>query len=170
MERREYFRIKDVLQLSLKVLPKGFPCPFSTYIYYPVLNLDLNSYTDRLDQDLLKVLLSIEKKLDAILQYLCIEKAGFLDMEYKEVDLSAGGIAFETERSLSPGDLVELKLILNTTPPTYTVFYAKVNRVEISKPGMNKVSMEFQNVGEELRSTMVKYVLGRQRQMLSGNR
>lgn len=170
MERREYFRIKDVLQLSLKVLPRDLPCPFSTQIYYPAPNVDLNTYTDRLDQDLLKVLISIEKKLDAILQYLCVEKAGFSDMEYKEVDLSAGGISFETEKPLSFGDLVELKLILNTTPPTYTVFYGKVNRVEKLESGYNKVSMEFQNVGEELRSTMVKYVLWRQRQMLAGNR
>lgn len=173
MERREYFRIRDVVQLALKVLPKGSPCPLSNQVYHPFHGLGVSNYlgkAEELDKELLKVLTSIDKKLDAILEYLIVERAGFLGMEHKEVDLSAGGLSLETDIELTMGDIAEVKMVLNTSPPTYVILYGKVNRVEALGPGKKKVSMEFQNVGEDLRNVMVRYVLYIQRQMLSGSR
>ncbi|MFN3535715.1 MAG: PilZ domain-containing protein [Desulfatiglandales bacterium] len=170
MDRREYFRIKDILRLSLKILPKDSPCPFSTQLYQHWQRTDLGPIQSKVEPELFNLLVSIDRKLNAILEHLLAERAGFGEGDYYEVDLSAGGLALFPKEEISVGDLVEVKAILNTVPPTYVIVYGRVKRSETTDTGRLKISMEFQNVAEELRSTLVRYVLQRQREIISGSR
>ncbi|MEJ5300389.1 MAG: PilZ domain-containing protein [Thermodesulforhabdaceae bacterium] len=163
-ERREYFRVKDVLQVALKKLPPFSVLPTSRMVGYPLsVTSDFSVPSETVDPFIIRQFQAIHQKLDAILEYLCLEKLGFVEMEYKEVDFSAGGMRVATLDKFEEGDILEVKLVLPTAPPIYLICYGVVKRcTECDEK--REVAVEFTNMSEDIRSIIVKYVLQRQRQ------
>lgn len=163
-ERREYFRVKDVLQIGLKKFPSFEVVPMSRILGYPgSINLDMNVAPDTVDPFIVRQLQSIHQKLDAILEYVCLDKFGFTNLEYKEVDISAGGLRVKTTEFFEEGDILEIKMILPTAPPLYLICYGRVKRCS-NCIEQNEVALEFVSISEDIRSLIMKYVLQRQRQ------
>lgn len=164
VERREYFRVKDVLQIELKKFPSFEVVPTSRVLGYPSsINLEMSVAPDTVDPFVVRQFQSIHQKLDAILEYLCMDKLGFANLEYKEVDISAGGIRVKTTEVFNEGDILEVKIILPTVPPIYLICYGKVKRCS-NCIEHNEVALEFVSISEDIRSLIMKYVLQRQRQ------
>jgi len=163
-ERREYFRVKDVLQVAVKKLPPFSVLPSSRVVGYPVsIASDVVVAPETVDPFIVRQFQAIHQKLDAILEYLCLDKLGFVDMEYQEVDLSAGGIRFSSPEKFEEGDIVEIKLVLPTAPPFYIICYGVVKRCT-NCAEKSELAVEFTNMSEDIRSIIMKYVLQRQRQ------
>jgi len=168
VEKREYFRVEDVIQLSIKRMPRSQPIPLARQVCYPY-NMPEFAYRPEKagNEELFRLLLSISQKLDLILNYICIEKAGFGDMAYYNINLSAGGISIQTNEVYEIGEKLEIKLVLPTIPPTYLVCYGEVIRKEDSEIEKNKVAIQFINIPEDVRTAIVRYVLNKQRQLLT---
>ncbi len=167
-EKREYFRVPDVLKISLTKLMKGSPCPHARVIAYP-LSTAPQEYTMEGERDpvITKLLIDISLKLDTIIHYICVEKEGFVNLENREINLSAGGLQVRVQDPFQVGDLAEIKMVLPTLPPTYLICYGSVVRVEKAPGDDTLVSLEYVNMDEETRSVLVKYTLARQRQLIS---
>jgi len=163
-ERREYFRIKDVLQVAVKKLPQFSVLPSSRVVGYSAsISSDIVVAPDTVDPFIVRQFQAIHQKLDAILEYLCLDKLGFVNMEYQEVDISAGGMRFSSPEDFKEGDIAEIKIVLPTAPPIYLICYGLVKRCT-NCAERNEIAVEFTNMSEDIRSLIMKYVLQRQRQ------
>jgi len=168
MEKREYFRVHDVIKLSIKRIPESDPIPLSWQVCYPHCASDYYGTLEKVgNEELAKILLSIIQKLDVIVNYICVEKAGFVDMNYYSVNLSAGGINIKMKEVYEIGEKVEIKLILPTIPPTYLICYGEVIRKDDFETDKQAVAIKFINMTEDVRTAIVRYVLNKQRQLLA---
>lgn len=165
LERREYFRIKDVLQIGVKRFPQSEIVPMARIVGYPgsFRSSEINVPPDTVDPFIVRQLQAIHQKLDSILEHLCLDRFGFADLQYSEVDLSAGGIRIKTTEAFNEGDNAEIRMVLPTAPPLYLICYGKVRRCS-NCADQREVAVEFVNISEEIRSLIMKYVLQRQRQ------
>ncbi|MCX7822954.1 MAG: PilZ domain-containing protein [Syntrophobacterales bacterium] len=164
IERREYFRVKDVLQLSLRRLPNFEVMPMARVVgYFSSFPPDMGTAPETVDPFIARQLQTIHQKLDAILEYLYLDKSGFTNLQYHEVDISAGGMRVKVSEDFEEGDTLEIRLILPTAPPLYLICYGKVKRCS-ECANRKEIAIEFVNIGEDIRSLIVRYVLQRQRQ------
>jgi c-di-GMP-binding flagellar brake protein YcgR len=164
IERREYFRVRDVLQLSIKKLPPFSVLPSARFVGYPsTFSPDVNIASEDVDPFIVRQFQAIHQKLDVILEYLCLDKLGFTEMGYYEVDISAGGMRIVTSEQFEEGDNVEVRLVLPTAPPLYLICYGIIKRCA-NCTLRSEVALEFVNMSEDVRSLIMKYVMQKQRQ------
>jgi c-di-GMP-binding flagellar brake protein YcgR len=164
IERREYFRVKDVLQLTIKKLPPFSVMPSARFVgYTTAFSTDVNVPSDDVDPFIVRQFQAIHQKLDMLLEYLSLDKLGFNEVEYHEVDISAGGIRIITPERFEEGDNVEIRIVFPTAPPLYLICYGKVIRCT-SCNLRSEVAVEFVNMSEDVRSLIMKYVMQKQRQ------
>lgn len=176
-ERRLFFRLKDVLvftyrHLSPEAMPeflKSFAAstddPFSLTATLAGISQETHTLHRQLQSEaplVARYFSALERKLDLLAQAIFKETTP-KDQDTQEIDLSGSGMSFSTLESLTPGDLLELRLVLF---PTYTGILAsgKVIRCEKtgSRPCPYKIALEFVHIRETDRQCIVKHILDRQ--------
>ena len=179
-ERRQYFRIRHTLLMSYETIEtsdeslptKEIQPESSPYIH---LLKELNklerqnqSFTKTLQADQKAVsayITSLNDKLDLLAHFI----TNNLDVEYKEllqVDLSGGGIRFETETALDIDQELKMEIIL--VPEYYNILtYGKV--VDCHKlPGKKsfELAISFTQIHESDRDAIIKHVFEAQSKQL----
>ena len=167
-EKRSYFRVDDVIPIIAthvqdcrcigrsRILSLSEIEGLSTTDVY-------TSLDDR--QRLSKMLMDINTKLDFIINYLLLEKEGLLSAEKKPVNISAAGIRFSVSFPVKVGDVIEVKLLLPTCPPTALLLYGKVKRVKDLEDGTYEVALQYLNMTDSVRDEIIQYTLNHQREM-----
>lgn len=84
-----------------------------------------------------------------------------------DVNLSAQGIAFDSDRAVQPGDWAELTLQLTAVAAGVTIL-ARVVRCQPLKeqPGICRIALDFEHILEADRQSIARYIMERQRQQL----
>jgi hypothetical protein len=174
IERREYFRVKDVLPIIVQKI--GDMAGKKSRVlsgYYSGLG------TSRSAEDppdgivsprLWKVLCDINSKLDLILDKLSGKTEETSNALVKEVSLSASGLNYNTEDELSLGDLMEVKIFLPLHPPVWVVIYGNVTRISETNTKEREVAIHFNEVEDEVRDTLSYYTIKRQREIIMKQR
>ncbi len=168
-ERREFFRIDDIIAISARKI-----CPIekkaSRIKKGEIIELSEFEKPDpSISPGLWRLLNEINAKLDLILQSLDRDYKGLQEPRYQKVNLSAGGIRFITDEPVSRGDIMEIHMQLNTCPPLNIITYGEVVRVN-EKDGKYEIALSFKDIEDEIRETILRYTLQRQREIIKKER
>ncbi|HEX8948250.1 MAG TPA: PilZ domain-containing protein [Dissulfurispiraceae bacterium] len=87
----------------------------------------------------------------------------------KKVDLSGGGISFETPNRYATGDLVEINMVLDKVHEGVIVVHGEVVRAE-PLGGSFMLAVKFISVDERIRDLIIRYVFAREREIIAEKR
>jgi hypothetical protein len=181
LDRREFFRIDDIIPIGAKkishekkgpsritfgepqLLPPPYPLSDKGIMEIP----ETGQSQQGLDSAILRLLLEINKKLDMLLEER--GNSGEEEIRPQPVNISAGGIRFLTDEKVSKGDLMEIRMHLCTCPPLKIITYGEVVRVT-EKNNKYEVAVSFKNSEEEVREAILRYTLQKQRELLKKQR
>lgn len=170
-ERRETFRVEDVLLLLCRRLPPDVPLPRARILpgfsedYSPGGALE-EPPDESVNPHLWRMMLQIHDRLGLILQKLNLEAEGLTKAEPATVSLGTGGVKFTTGERWGSGDPVEVKLLLPLEPSLWIAVYGKVLRTENLGDGQLTVAVQFSEMDEAMQDTINRYTLKRQREVI----
>ncbi len=166
---REYSRVDGFLPVQIRPVSEvERPGVRSRTSYESALTeqLEMPESDDRVITQCLRVLNS---KLDTIIRMLAFQTMDYKSLKLEHVNISAGGIWTCWSEAISPGSLVEVRLMLPTSP--YTIFYVYGNVVKCDTIDQKSaISIEFTIIDEDIREHIAKYVFERQREILRKKR
>lgn len=174
-ERRECFRVDDVLPLAWRRMGKGFQYRRSRIIpEFDIEADDPNPFgSNRVSNSKLwNILVDINTKLRLIAERLGIEWEVPIKAEPKEVNISTSGIRFELNEAADIGDEFEIEMLLPTRPPTRLITYGRVVGLcgKGTEGGGCEVSLLFTDLDEAVRGEIFRYVFNRQREIIQKKR
>lgn len=187
-ERREYFRVEDQVTLEYRVITEAemecvlmrirdeVPDRFTVAASFAGTSRQMKHLLQNLSSqspDLALCLQALDKKMNLLAQLLVAETMNQEGTCLREVSLSAGGLAFNAERELRSGELLETRMVLF---PSVTGILAVAQVVSCERRGdVNggmpwRVAVEYQSIRESDRDLLVKHLLGRQTELLRARR
>ncbi|MBF0516206.1 MAG: PilZ domain-containing protein [Nitrospirae bacterium] len=175
-EQRDFFRVDDSLSIVVKKINGKSTARKSKIISeFGKEMSNLRSYSVDIPDEtvspvLWKMLLDIDMKLGLVLDKLSLQKEGLVDAEEKDVNISASGIRLACRTQFVKGDLVEVKMLLPSSPPVGLVVYGHVVMTACLSNGDCEVSINFTNVEEDVRDEIIRYTLNRQREIMRKQR
>jgi hypothetical protein len=116
---------------------------------------------------------ALDKKINLLAQLLVAETMNQEGACMREVSLSAGGVAFNAEREIRPGELLETRLVLF---PSLTGILSVAQVVSCERRGeVNggmpwRVAVEYRYIREPDRDLLVKHLFSRQTELLRARR
>lgn len=181
-ERRRFFRIEDTVNLFYKVIDDENVSDLS-YVSDDVLsNSSLAAVLDAISQEARIIGFRLEKKEPEIFEYLKLMDAKinmiaqavtmqgnhFGEHDTRDVNISASGLAFNTDEELKAGQFLEIKMML-TSCMAVIVVYAKVIYSlydEDNEDCPYHVGVDYINMKDEDRELLIKHVVKKQMQQI----
>lgn len=174
-DRRNFFRVDDVLPLVMKRVDMDISCIKARMLFtlqsreenplYPDLPPDEN-----IPPDLWKILLDINSKLNFVLEVLHPESQSLSQARNIPVSLSASGIRLKTESPFDLGDLLELRMMLQLQCPLWLALYGHVVKKTPVADDVYDMAIRFCDMDEEIRDKISQYCLKRQREIIREQR
>ncbi len=183
-ERRQYFRIRNSLFIRYEIIEPEIEtkrtAPSEPYmapsiqLLKKLYHLEQNNalFLNSLQPDQSGVsshLINTNKEIDKIVHFV-VNK---LDMEYRElvdVDLSGGGIRFESEHSIDINQKLKLEIVLI---PEFHHILIDAQVVDCQRDAKDKkfeLAITFNHIREVDRDTIIKHVLEIQSKQLRSNK
>ncbi len=170
-ERRSFFRVDDAFPIKIrKIKDRPLASRFLTY-YAPSKLSSVN--TDYYEDALIRTMQEINRKLDYLINTLILKDEGLLYEDVKPVNISASGIRIEMEEEVDVGDVIELKMVLPSTPPIALLTYGEVVRVQKKEKDGKTVyetALRFTEMSEDIRDEIIQYTLKREREIIKNKK
>lgn len=176
-DRRNYFRIEDVSILYHRVLSSKENIDEENLGQLSIDKLTLKARFESLSREmsplstalqdsspkLAQYLSAIDKKLNMLSEVIMDGAVDELDEKPQKVNISAGGLSFNSDEEVAPGSILELRIVLL---PTNIGVYSHARVVLCSKSpddeNSYKVAVEFIHMNEEFRDLISRHVLSRE--------
>lgn len=183
-ERRQYFRIKNSLFMSYEEIENGDPEQpvkevSSRSLRSMHLLKELNSileeneiFNQGLSEEQRKTknyLTSLNDKVTDITRYL-VKTLGVEYSELLEVDLSGGGVRFETDTPLTVNQVLKLDLVLVPEYYNLTSLGSVVDCSSLGASGLYEIAISFTDIQEADRDAIVRHVFKRQSEQLRSDK
>jgi len=180
-DRRRFFRIDDEVNLFYKIVDERTVLAASAVTDDLLSSCSLATAMDVLDQEARMIIYRLEKKEPEIAEYLKIldskikliaqeltrQDSDISESSVRNANISATGIAFESDESVEVGELLEVKLLLSSCFAVIAIFgkvvYCKENR-DNSMPF--QVGIDYINLKDQDREVLIKHVVKRQMQQI----
>jgi hypothetical protein len=174
VERREYFRVKDVLPMIAERV-EGLAGKRSRVLSGYFSGLSLSHGAEDLPDGitsprLWKMICDINSKVDLILDKLSGNTEETASAQVREVSLSASGVRYTTHKEYALGDPMEVKLFLPLHPPVWIVAYGIITRLEETDNQEYEVGIHFNEVEDDVRDILSYYTIKRQRELIMKQR
>ncbi len=183
-ERRRYFRIEDEIILFYRTIHPDevndstagsqemmLDC-FSLSSDLDILTQESRMLLRRIERTLPEVadfLKMLEKKVNLIAQKILLDESHAAQQTTRAVDLSASGLAFDSEKPLHADTLLELKMILSPELIGVVVrgkiVYCKENALHDERPSYH-IGVNFLALREQEREILVRHILKKEMQQL----
>ncbi|MEA2080696.1 MAG: PilZ domain-containing protein [Pseudomonadota bacterium] len=183
-ERREYFRIDDEVVLDYRQIGEGeadrlrekiesrLVDRFTAASSFTATSRQMTHVIHKVQNqspELARCLQAIDQKLNMIAQLFVSEEINLHEQPIREVNLSAGGIAFRARHEISIDSLLELRMVL--FPSLLGILtISRVNQCERVDDGNLKFPWQIAVVYEHLRETdrelLVRHIMSRETQQL----
>lgn len=182
-EKRRYFRVNDTINLLHKVIDERIldrlshvsgdilgNCSLKSAL--DVLTQDARSLMSRLerrDPEIFEYLKIMDTKINLIAQAVTLRDEQFSEHDARDVVLSATGLAFNNEKEIEAGSLLELRMLL-TSCMAVIVAYGRVVQCKTmylenpERPFL--ICVEYINLKEEDRELLIKHVVKKQLQQI----
>jgi hypothetical protein len=166
---REYSRVEAYIPLEFTLIdPQQTSCLRSRVAGEAIL-AEFKSLPDPDDQLIAEWLKVINTKLNSIIRMLTIHHEGFNQLAIRKVNISGGGISFTAGKSFSPGEILEMKVMLTMQNPLALFLYGEV--VEASKHSTEfDTSVQFIAIDDFIRDEVIRFVFEREREILREKR
>ncbi len=175
-ERRRFFRIEDEIVLVYRpVAPEDVPDSaafpeqmadhFSITSTLEFLTQESQAQLRRIQRDhpdVADFLQTLERKIDVLAQALIISNNQLVDQPTRKVNLSAAGIAFDTEQALDEGCMLELKMVVPPALVGILTFGKVVYCRENEGSHDYRVGVDFLSMREQDREFLIRHVVKRQ--------
>lgn len=176
-ERRDYFRVDDTARVCFRLRDPHLPLQEDTAYQQRKKQFGLKARLDHLTREMQPVhkmiaakngkvaryLAMIDEKLDLIADSLVINEAD-VDGCAGEVNIGAGGIAFDSPRAVMAGNMLEMEIVL--LPEQCVIFSAaKViacNKQEQDGEARYRIAVEFVDMDDDVRDQISRHVIKRE--------
>ncbi|MEQ1636779.1 MAG: PilZ domain-containing protein [Methylococcales bacterium] len=183
-DRRRFFRIDDDINLYYTVIDAKLVDDTSNFKQKALGSCSLSRALDRLTQESNTILRKIEakepevadylnvlnNKVDLIVQALMFQGIDFLEQKTRNVNLSASGLAFDNEEALKIDEYLEITMVLSSLVAVIVlhakVVYCKQNTENLLGKQSFLIGVEYVNIQEQDRETLIQYVVRRQMQQI----
>ncbi len=182
-ERRRFFRIDDTVNLFYKVVDEQTVLTASQLTDDLLSNCSLVTALDVLGQESRLIMYRIEKNEPEIAEYLKLMESkisllaqavmrqgnDFTDSNMRNANISASGLAFESDIAVEKGQYLEIKLLLTSCLAVIVIYgkviYCKEDKLgDISMP--YQIGIDYINLKEQDREVLIKHVVKRQMQQI----
>ena len=187
-ERREYFRIDDEVALDYRLISPGEAELLREKIKSRVVDrfTVASSFTATSRQmthvihkvqnqspELARCLQAIDQKLNMIAQLFVSEEMDLHEQSTREVNLSAGGIAFRSQQEMKIDSLLELRMVLfpslvGILTVSRAVQCERVNDANLKFPW--QISVVYEHLRESDRELLVRHIMSKETQQLRSRR
>ena len=182
--KREYVRIDDFLCIEYEVwkgdesavldrFRRSTPRKPPIHLTPPTrfTQKDERNVLEELEKEILKVIVGMDQKLDAVIRYLSGEnRKALLGFTNQWVNISGSGIRFVVTESLAEGDHLAVNLHLPDGGGVPVRFLGLVTRTQPpqthSARGGIEVGVHFRHIEEDDRDRIVRYIFSRQREVI----
>jgi hypothetical protein len=182
-ERREFFRIDDSIQVRCRVIDKD-QVPdsieqqlqagdrFTVMTRLQEISQHLSASLHRIEQrdlDIADYLKALDEKINLLGRSFLTEERELLEQPAQAVNLSAGGLAMDSDKRIEPGSTVELKMLLL---PSYAgvLAYGEVVHLEeahaVNPDFPYHVRINFSLIRPSDRDALIRHITRRQSEML----
>jgi len=163
-------RVEDVLLIDLKKI-EDISCTkarlysgFYSGIGLSVLEEDMPD--ESINPRLWKKLISIDAKLNLILEKLIQNSDGFNLAQNRQLSLSEEDIRVLTPDVFAVGDFIEIKMLLPVNTPVWIILYGRVLQAGSITPEKNEIWIQFSEMADDVKQIMGYYLLNRQREIV----
>ncbi|MCX8050166.1 MAG: PilZ domain-containing protein [Methylohalobius sp.] len=179
LERRRYFRIEDEIVLTYRpIAAEDMPASeqltsrlvdqFSVTAALEYLGQESQVQLRRIQRDspeVAKYLELLERKIELLAQAFMIHHNRLLHQPTCQVNLSASGIAFNTEQALTEGQILELKMVI---PPALVgiLTFGKVIYCRPQGESDYRAGVDFLDLRAQDREFLIRHVVKRQLSLL----
>jgi hypothetical protein len=187
-ERREYFRIDDEIALDYRLISQGeaerlrekiqsrLVDRFTAASSFTATSRQMTHVIHKVQNqspELARCLQAIDQKLNMIAQLFVSEEIDLYEQPTREVNLSAGGVAFRVQHEIKIDSLLELRMVL--LPSLVGILtISRVIQCERADDGNLRFPWEIAVVYEHLRETdrelLVRHIMSRETQQLRTRR
>jgi hypothetical protein len=170
-EKRGYFRVDDVFPVVSRKAGQD-PLPLKSRVFpgYSAEAPESSVPLDAVSPQLWRMLVDINTKLTLILQHLHLENEGLVRAEQRAVNISASGLRFTVNEAVEIGEVIEVKMLLPTSPPVGILTYGTVVRVNGLDGGQYEIGLHFSEMDDDVRDEIIQYTLKRQREVIRKRR
>lgn len=169
INQREYSRVTAYLPLDYKLLDRGQVQYVRSRVAGETILAEFKSLPDPDDQLIAEWLKTINTKLNSIIRMLTIQNEGFNALSIVKVNISGGGMSFNTGIQLQPGDILELKVMLTMQSPLELFLYGEVVEAGKHNPEYD-TSVQFIALDDFIRNEIIRFVFEREREILREKR
>jgi hypothetical protein len=167
--KREYSRVDAYIPLEYKLIKPEHKDTFRAHLAGESILAEFKSLPNPDDQLIAQWLQTINAKLDEIIRMMTLQHDGFNCLSITKVNISGGGMSLNTAKSFSPGDLLEIKVMLSLQKPMALFLYGEV--LEITKPHPEyDTSVQFINMDNFVQDEIIRFVFETEREILRGKR
>ena len=184
-ERRKFFRIDDLAVLTYKVVswadahsPQRLDAgilvdKFATKAHLDRLSRELQPLYNVIkssNSNIAEYLFTLDKKISLLSECLMADAVAENDIEPRKVNISGGGVLFESDKPVATGAMLELKMKL-LPKHIYVYSYAKVISCmaleEDSENKQYKIAVKFEYMEDDVRDLITRHVLARERALIN---
>jgi hypothetical protein len=170
VEHQSSFRVDDVLLIALKNI-EDISCTKARlysgfYSGVGISVLEEDKPDESINPKLWKKLISIDAKLNLILEKLIQSSDGFNQVQNRQVSLSEEDIRILTPEVFDVDDFIEIKMLLPVNTPAWIVLYGRVSQVRNIAPEQNEIWIQYSEMGDDVKQIMGYYLLNRQREIV----
>lgn len=169
MRMREFSRVDAHVPFSVRVVPPEERPNIRAKISGETILAEFQTLTELEDKLLSDWLKMLNAKLDSIINMLTFQREGFGSLPFAQVNISGGGLGFNSREKYNQGDVLEIKMILPMMPPVALYIYGEVVKIE-QQINSYAIAVKFIAMDEDIRDEIVKFVFRRQREMLREKR
>ncbi|WP_297214086.1 MULTISPECIES: PilZ domain-containing protein [Thermodesulfovibrio] len=167
---REYSRVDATIPLGITVIGEDEKDMRKARIAGDMTfgNVPAEEPTDRALAEWLKI---INSKLDYLINLWSFHQEGFSCLPIYEVNISGGGMSFNSDVCYEEGKVLELKTVLESPSSIALYLYGEVVKCEkLKDKDKFRVALKFINIDEDIRDHIIRFVFHRQRQILRQKR
>ncbi len=165
---REFSRVDAIVPLGVRLIS-----PEEKQRIKARISGEINFIRAPLDEPMDKVLAEwlkmINSKLDYLINLWSFKEEGFSSLSTTEVNISGGGMSFVSDLSYNKGDILELKVVLESPSTVALYLYGEVVKCQMINNSYS-VAVKFINIEEDIRDHIIRFVFHRQRQLLRQKR
>jgi len=167
--QREYSRVDCFIPLEIKLLDKSQKQYLRSRVAGEAILADFLSLPDPEDKVIADWLKMINTKLNYVIRMMTIDHEGFNQLPVRKVNISGGGMSLHGDTKYSPGDILELKLILTMHYPLALFLYGEVIEEIKHNPDFDTF-VRFIVIDDFIRDEVIRFVFEKEREILREKR
>jgi hypothetical protein len=107
-------------------------------------------------------------KLNYLIRQVSPKQEAVVSMTFEPLNISCGGMSLITNESFNIGDILEIRMVLQTYPAKILYLYGDIVRTESTpqKPERYVVSVKFRGMNDDVRNEIMKFDFKKHRKKL----